>query len=77
MAFDNSGTKAVGAAPLRITPKRFKLPLFLTTVGQAIRRYKTFDLRSLNMQSQHDWLKDKKLQLFQVFARKLKKIFLD
>ena len=34
---------------------------------------KALDVRSLNMQFQHDWPKDKKLQLFNFFAGKLEK----
>ena len=52
--------------------KRCELPLFFAAIQQAVRRWEALDLKSLNMQFQQDWPKDKKLQLF-VFARKLRK----
>ena len=68
MAFDNSCTKAVLSASPGPTPKRCEPQLFLAGLGQAVRRWKALDLGSLNMQFQHDWPKDKKIQLFKVFA---------
>ena len=46
------------------TPKRCELPLFLAALGETICGWKELDLRSLNMQFQQDWPKDKNLQLF-------------
>ena len=43
------------------TPKRRELPLFLAALGQAICGWKALDLRSLNMQFQQGWPKDKKI----------------
>ena len=76
MAFDNSGKKAVWAARLGTTPKRCELPLFFAGIRQAVRRLKGPHLRRLNMQFQQDWPKDKKLQFFQIFGGKLRKILL-
>ena len=64
MAFDNSCTKAVLSASPGPTPKRYELQLFLATLGQVILCSKALNLVSLTMQFQHDWPKDKKLQLF-------------
>ena len=69
MAFNNSCTKAVLSASPGPTPKRCELSLVLAALGQAalgqdIRGWKALDLGSLNMQFQHDWPKNKKLQLF-------------
>ena len=64
MAFDNSCTKAVLSASHGPTPKWHELPLFLAALGQAVCGWKVLDLRTLNMQLQQDWPKDKKLQLF-------------
>ena len=44
-----------------------------TAIGQAVRRWKALNLGSLSMQFQQDWPKDKKLQLFNFFKRKLRK----
>ena len=55
MAFNNSCTKAVSSASPGPTPKRCELPLFLATLGQAIRGWKALDLGSLTMQFQQDW----------------------
>ena len=71
MAFDNSCTKAVLSASPGPTPKRCELQLFLAALGQAVRCWKALDLGSLNMQFQQDGPKDRKLQLFKFFARKL------
>ena len=73
MAFDNSSTKAVLSALPGRTPKRCELPLFLATLGQAIRDWKALDLRSLNMQFQHDWPKDKKYSSCKFFSENLEK----
>ena len=59
------------------THKRCELPLIFAAIGQAVRRWKALDLGSLNMQFQQDWPKDKKLQLFKFFTRKLREISLD
>ena len=67
MAFDNSCTKAVLSASPGPTPKRCEPQLFLASLGQVIRCSKAVDLGSLNMQFEHDWPKDKKLQLFLIF----------
>ena len=67
MAFDNSCTKAVLSASPGPTPKRCEPPLLLAALGQVIRCSKAVDLGNLNMQFQHDWPKDKKLQLFYFF----------
>ena len=67
MAFDNSCTKAVLSASPGPTPKRCEPQLFLAALGQVIRCSKSLDLGSLNMQFQHDWPKNKKLQLFSFF----------
>ena len=67
MAFDNSCTKAVSSASPGHTPKRCQLQLFLAALGQVVCCGKALDLRSLNLQFQHDWPKDKKIQLFQFF----------
>ena len=64
VAFDNSGMKAVWAAQLGTTPKRWELQLFFAAIWQDIWRWKALDLRSLNMYCQQDWSKDKKVQLF-------------
>ena len=77
MAFDNSGTNAVWAARLGITPKWCDLPVFLAAIGQAVRPSRALDLESPNMEFQQDWPRDKKIQLFSVFAWKLRKISLD
>ena len=53
------------------THKRCELPFIFAAIGQAVRRLKALNLRSLNMQFQQDWPKDKKLQLFKFFTRKL------
>ena len=69
MAFENSGMKAVRAARLGITPKRCELQLFFAGIAQAIYCWKALELGSLNMQFQHDWLKDKKnYSSFNLFA---------
>ena len=70
MAFDTSCTKAVLSASPWPTPKRCELPLFLAALGQAVRGWKALDRGSLNMQFQHDWPKDKNLQLFKLFGLK-------
>ena len=62
MAFDNSCTKAVLSASPGPTPKRFEPQLFLASLGQVIRGSKALDVRSLNMQFQHGWPKDKKIR---------------
>ena len=59
MAFGNSCTKAVLSASPGPTPKRCEPQLFLDALGQVIRSSKALDLRSLNMQFQHDCPKDK------------------
>ena len=64
MAFDNSGTKAVGSSWAQTTPKGCELPLFYTALGRAVRRWEALNLGSLNVQFHQDWPKDKKLQLF-------------
>ena len=64
MPFDNSCTKAVLSASPGPTPKRCEPQLFLASLGQVIRCLKALDLRSLDVQFQHDWPKDKKIQLF-------------
>ena len=73
MAFDNSGMNAVGAARLGTSPKRCEPQLFFVGIRQAVRHWKALNLGRLNMQFQHDWWKDKKLQLFNFFAWKLEK----
>ena len=60
----NSCTKAVLSASPGPTPRRCEPQLFLAALGQVIRCSKAVDLGSLNMQFEHDWPKDKKLQLF-------------
>ena len=72
-AFDSSGTKAVLSASLETAPRRCELPLFFAAIRQVVRRWKALNLGSLNMQFQQDWPKDKKLQLFYVFAGNLEK----
>ena len=67
MAFDNSCTKAVLSASPGPTPKRCELPLFLATLGQAVRGWRVLDLGSLNMQFQHDWPKDKQITALLIF----------
>ena len=74
MAFDNSGTKAMACDHPQ---KRCELPLIFAAIGQAIRCWKALNLGRLNMQFQQDWPKDKKLQLFKFFTKKLRKISLD
>ena len=64
MVFDKSCTKVVLSSSPGPTPNRCERPLFLAALGQAICGWKALDLGSLNMQFQHDWPKDKKLQLF-------------
>ena len=49
-----------------------ELPLSFAALGRPVRRWKALDLGSLNMQFQQDGPKDKKLQLFKVFAHKLR-----
>ena len=51
----------------RPTPKRCEPQFSLAALGQVIRCSKAVDLGSLNMQFEHDWPKDKKLQLFLIF----------
>ena len=75
MAFDNSCTKAVLSAAPGPTPKRCELPLFLAVLGQAVCGWKALDLGSLNMQFQHDWLKDKKITALLNFCLKTWKNF--
>ena len=41
--------------------------LFLAALGQVIRCSKAVDLRSLNMQFQHDWPKDKQITALLIF----------
>ena len=53
--------KAVSSAWLGTTPIRCELSLFFAAIGQTTRRWKALDLGSLNMQSQQDWPKDKKI----------------
>ena len=74
MAFDNSGTKAVACDHPQ---KRCELTVIFAAIGQVVRRWKALYLGSLNMQFQQDWLKDKELQLFNFFTRKLRQISLD
>ena len=74
MAFDNSCTKAVLSALPGPTPKACEPQLFLAALGQVIRCSKDLDLGSLNMQFQHDWPKNKKLQLFYFLPENLKNI---
>ena len=64
---DISCTKAVLSASPGPTPKRCELQLFLAALGQVICRWKELDLRSLNMQFQHDWPKDKKITVLLIF----------
>ena len=73
MAFDNSCTKAVLPAWPGPTPKRWEPHIFLAVLGQVIRCSKALDVRSLNMQFQHDWPKDKKLQLLIFLPENLEK----
>ena len=68
MAFDNSCTKAALSASPGPTPKGCEPQLFFAALGQVIRCSKALDLGSLNVQFQQDWIKDKKLQLFNFFA---------
>ena len=72
MAFDSSGTKPSEQPGLGPPQERCELQLFLAGIRQAARRYKAIHLGRLNMQFQHDWPKDKKLQLFQFFGGKQK-----
>ena len=67
MAFDNSRTKAVLLASPGPTPKRCEPQLFLAALGQVMRCSKAVYLRSLNMQFQHDWPKDKKITARLIF----------
>ena len=55
------------------TQKRCEPQLFLASLGQVIRCSKALNLGSLNMQFQHEWPKDKKLQLFYFFCLKTEK----
>ena len=64
MTFDNSCTKAVLSASPGPTPKRCEPQLFLAALGEVIPCSKAVDLGSLTLQFQHDWPKDKKIQLF-------------
>ena len=70
MAFNNYGTKAVLSASPGPTPKRCELPLFLAALGQAVRSWKALDIRSLNLQFQQDWPKDKKITALLIFCLK-------
>ena len=76
-AFGNSCTKVDLSASPGSTPKRCEPQLFLAALVQVIRCSKALDLGSLNMQFQLNWPKDKKLQLFNFFGRKVRKIPLD
>ena len=67
MAFDNSCTKAVLSASPGPTSKRCEPQLFLAALGQVICCSKAVDLRSLNMQVQHDWPKDKNITALLMF----------
>ena len=67
MAFDNSCTKAVLSASPGPTPKRCEPQLFLATLGHVICCSKALYLGNLNMQFQHDWLKDKKITALLLF----------
>ena len=73
MAFDNSCTKAVLSASPETTPKRYEPQISLASLGQVIRCSKALDLGSLNMQFQHHWPKDKKLQLLLFLPENLEK----
>ena len=73
MALDNSCTKAVLSASPGQIPKRCEPQLFLAALGQVIRCSKAVDLGNLNMQFQHDWPKDKKLQLLLFLPENLEK----
>ena len=73
MVFNNSCTKAVLSASPGPSPKRCESQLFLASLGQVIRCSKALDLGSLNMQFQHDWPKDKKLQLLIFLPENLEK----
>ena len=73
IAFNNSCTKAVLSAWPGPTPKRCKLQIFLAALRQVIRCSKALDLGSLNMQFQHHWPKDKKLQFVYFFCLKTEK----
>ena len=44
-----------------------EVQLFLVTLGQVLRCSKALDVGSWNIQFQHDWPKNKKIQLFQFF----------
>ena len=57
--------------------KKCELPLIFASIRQAVRRWKAVNLGSLNLHFQQDLPKDKKLQLFKFFTRKLRKISLD
>ena len=70
MAFDNSCTKAVLSASPGPTPKRCEPQLFFVALGQVIRYSKAVDLGSLNLQFQHDWLKNKKITALLLFLPK-------
>ena len=67
MAFNNSCTKAVLSASPGPTPKRCEPQLFLAALGQVIRCSKAVDLGSLNLQFQHDWLKNEKITALLLF----------
>ena len=67
MAFNNSCTKAVLSASPGPTPKWCEQQLFLAALGEVMRCSNALDLRSLNMQFQHDWPKDEKLTAHLIF----------
>ena len=70
MAFNNSCTNAVLSASHRQTPKRCEPQLFLAALGQVICCSKALDLGSLNLQFQHDWLKNIKITALLLFCLK-------
>ena len=58
--------------PATTHKKRCELQLIFAAIGQAVHRWKALNLGSLSMQFQQKWPKDKKLQLFNFFKRKLR-----
>ena len=64
MAFNNSCPKAVWAARLGTTPKRWEPPLFLAKIRQAVPALESSQSRTLKYAVSKELAKDKKLQLF-------------
>ena len=73
MALGTSCTKAVLSASPGKTTKRCEPQLFLAALGQVLCCSKALDLRSLNMQFQQVWPKEKNYSSFKFLLENLEK----